>query len=107
MQPAKEVAERVARRSSRARFRDGVENEDQQELQAVGDENLLLVLEDDVIVGHSPRGGVVLESGVEERAEYGQDDLLIGTGCHVGDGLDTFHGQNVGGHVHGLARQGE
>jgi len=112
------MTEEVLRRRTIARLGYGVQNEDEEQLQAVGNQDLSLVLEDDVVVWHAPCCGVVFEGlresvvhnrayegthGIEQRAEDGQNDLLIGTRRNVGDGLYALDRQHTGRHVHGLA----
>lgn len=58
---AQEVPEEILWRSTVSRFWDRIKNQDQKELEAVGNKNLFRILEDNMIVGHAPAGGVVLE----------------------------------------------
>jgi len=89
-------------------------------LQAVRDEYLPLVSEDDVVVRHAPCRWVVFEGllelacaeerhmctdRVEQRAQDGQHDLLVGTRRYVRNGLDALHWKDTSRHVHGLARE--
>jgi hypothetical protein len=68
MQATEEMAEEVLRSGSIAGFRNGIQDQNQEELQTVGDQYLSLVLEHNVIVWHSPCCGVVLE-GLQGLAE--------------------------------------
>jgi len=112
------MAEEVLRRWAVSRLGYGVQDEDEEQLQAVGNQDLSLVLKDDVVVWHAPCCGVVFEGlrdsvvhnreyrgthGIEQRAEDGQNDLLVGTGRNVGDSLNALDWQHARRHVHGLA----
>lgn len=61
MESAQEMAEEVLGGRTISWFRDGVEYQNQEELEAVRNKNLSRILENDMIVGHAPAGGVVLE----------------------------------------------
>lgn len=95
-----------------------VQDEYEEQLQAVRDQDLSLVLEDNVIVWYTPCSGVVFEGlqgsavytatyggthCVQEGAENRQNDLLIGTCRNVRDGLDALDWEHTRRHVHGLA----
>jgi hypothetical protein len=67
VEATEEMPEEVLRRRPIARFGDGVQDQNQEELQTVRDEYLSLVLENNVIVGHAPCCGVVFE-GLQESA---------------------------------------
>jgi hypothetical protein len=68
MQATEEMAEEVLRSGSIASFRNGIQDQNQEELQAIGDQYLSLVLEHNVIVWYSPCCGVILE-GLQVLAE--------------------------------------
>jgi hypothetical protein len=61
MQATKKVAEGVSRRGSRSRFGNRVEDQDEEQLQAVCDEYLLLIFEHDVVVWDAPGCRIVFE----------------------------------------------
>jgi len=61
VQTAEEMAEEVFGRLAGAGFRDGVEDQDEEELEAVGYEDVFGVFEDDVFVWDAPGCGVVFQ----------------------------------------------
>ena len=62
VQATEEMAEEVLWSGSVAGFRNGIQDQDEEELQAVSDQYLSLILEYDVVVRNPPCCGVVLQS---------------------------------------------
>ena len=62
MQSSEEVTIIVLLYNDGTTFRNGVQQNDEEKLQSIGDEDLLRILENYVVVGHSPASGIIFES---------------------------------------------
>ena len=120
---AQEVTVVILRRGT-ILLRDGVEQSRQEELQRIGHENLLGVFEHEGVVRHPPAGWVVLERlavsarkqapmsiamtyRVQQRAQHGEDDLLVRAGADVGERLDSLLRKDARQQVHALASESQ
>ena len=84
-----------------------INDENKQKMQTVRYQQLLVILDNHVIIWHSPSSRIVFERGVQQRAQGRENDLLVWTHSNIRDSSYAFGWKNLWSHVHGLTAHNE